>query len=165
MAPSGSSESLRLRRPVSMAGRVEPAIQSQVRRSYRLPDEVSQAGRPKPLSPPVRDTRTGTRAQTRCPIGEQEPRWLSAFEAAGQGLEPRLPDPESGVLPLDDPATGRHCTGVSSDLRGGVPPETCLLAARRRGRPSRSRLPPPVRADRPCGTPRFARRRVDLLRG
>ena len=25
-------------------------------------------------------------------------------EAAGQGLEPRLPDPESGVLPLDDPA-------------------------------------------------------------
>jgi hypothetical protein len=27
--------------------------------------------------------------------------------AAGQGLEPQLPDPESGVLPLDDPATGR----------------------------------------------------------
>jgi hypothetical protein len=25
---------------------------------------------------------------------------------AGQGLEPRLPDPESGVLPLDDPAKG-----------------------------------------------------------
>lgn len=24
--------------------------------------------------------------------------------AAGLGLEPRLPDPESGVLPLDDPA-------------------------------------------------------------
>ena len=28
-------------------------------------------------------------------------------EAAGQGFEPQLPDPESGVLPLDDPATGR----------------------------------------------------------
>ena len=25
-------------------------------------------------------------------------------EAAGQGLEPQLPEPESGVLPLDDPA-------------------------------------------------------------
>ena len=29
-------------------------------------------------------------------------------EAAGQGFEPQLPDPESGVLPLDDPATGRR---------------------------------------------------------
>jgi hypothetical protein len=28
-------------------------------------------------------------------------------EAAGLGFEPRLPDPESGVLPLDDPATRR----------------------------------------------------------
>ena len=28
--------------------------------------------------------------------------------AAGQGFEPQLPDPESGVLPLDDPATGRR---------------------------------------------------------
>ena len=27
-----------------------------------------------------------------------------ASEAAGQGLEPQLPEPESGVLPLDDPA-------------------------------------------------------------
>ncbi len=26
-------------------------------------------------------------------------------KAAGQGFEPQLPDPESGVLPLDDPAT------------------------------------------------------------
>jgi hypothetical protein len=25
--------------------------------------------------------------------------------AAGGGFEPPLPDPESGVLPLDDPAT------------------------------------------------------------
>src|SRR4029079_6464679 len=28
-------------------------------------------------------------------------------EAAGQGLEPQLPEPESGVLPLDDPAGRR----------------------------------------------------------
>jgi hypothetical protein len=28
-------------------------------------------------------------------------------EAAGQGFEPQLPGPEPGVLPLDDPATGR----------------------------------------------------------
>lgn len=25
------------------------------------------------------------------------------FSARGRGLEPRLPDPKSGVLPLDDP--------------------------------------------------------------
>ena len=30
--------------------------------------------------------------------------------AAGLGLEPRLPDPESGVLPLDDPAKRGHCS-------------------------------------------------------
>ena len=30
--------------------------------------------------------------------------------AAGLGLEPRLPDPESGVLPLDDPAGRRQCS-------------------------------------------------------
>ena len=34
-------------------------------------------------------------------------------KAAGLGLEPRLPDPESGVLPLDDPARGGHCSRVS----------------------------------------------------
>jgi hypothetical protein len=33
---------------------------------------------------------------------------LAWIEAAGQGFEPQLPDPESGVLPLDDPATGRR---------------------------------------------------------
>src|SRR5436309_1392100 len=32
---------------------------------------------------------------------------VNRSKASGQGLEPRLPDPESGVLPLDDPATGR----------------------------------------------------------
>jgi hypothetical protein len=33
-------------------------------------------------------------------------------EAAGLGLEPRLPDSESGVLPLDDPATRPHCSAA-----------------------------------------------------
>jgi hypothetical protein len=36
-------------------------------------------------------------------------KWIgfAPLSAAGQGFEPQLPDPESGVLPLDDPATGR----------------------------------------------------------
>jgi hypothetical protein len=34
-------------------------------------------------------------------------RFQRVLEAAGLGLEPRLPDPESGVLPLDDPAMAR----------------------------------------------------------
>src|SRR5438034_1825496 len=42
---------------------------------------------------------------------------LRGVKAAGQGLEPRLPDPESGVLPLDDPATG----GQFSRLRSVFP--------------------------------------------
>ena len=33
-------------------------------------------------------------------------------EAAGLGLEPRLPDPESGVLPLDDPAAPYNCSPI-----------------------------------------------------
>src|SRR6185437_8268745 len=39
-------------------------------------------------------------------------------EAAGQGLEPRLPDPESGVLPLDDPAkaSGGYQRGIRRPL-------------------------------------------------
>src|SRR3954471_21431350 len=37
---------------------------------------------------------------------KESPDYRAFCEAAGQGLEPRLPDPESGVLPLDDPATG-----------------------------------------------------------
>ena len=42
---------------------------------------------------------------SRCPL-TTKPRDLRGFlrKAAGLGLEPRLPDPESGVLPLDDPA-------------------------------------------------------------
>ena len=39
--------------------------------------------------------------------------------AAGQGFEPQLPDPESGVLPLDDPATGRR--QCSRGRRGAMP--------------------------------------------
>ena len=46
------------------------------------------------------------------------PRVARLCEAAGQGLEPRLPDPESGVLPLDDPATGR---GIVAAAACGLP--------------------------------------------
>src|SRR6266480_43336 len=35
------------------------------------------------------------------------------LEAAGLGFEPRLPGPEPGVLPLDDPATGSDSSGGS----------------------------------------------------
>jgi hypothetical protein len=35
---------------------------------------------------------------------EKTPRMRGFWKAAGLGFEPRLPDPESGVLPLDDPA-------------------------------------------------------------
>src|SRR5580765_6683015 len=35
-------------------------------------------------------------------------------KAAGLGLEPRLPDPESGVLPLDDPARARRSVAAAS---------------------------------------------------
>jgi hypothetical protein len=37
-------------------------------------------------------------------LGEMEKGTGDESKAAGQGLEPQLPDPESGVLPLDDPA-------------------------------------------------------------
>ena len=35
--------------------------------------------------------------------------------AAGLGFEPRLPDPESGVLPLDDPAIDMYILAGYSD--------------------------------------------------
>jgi hypothetical protein len=41
------------------------------------------------------------------PVQTKSRRFRRLREAAGQGFEPQLPDPESGVLPLDDPATGR----------------------------------------------------------
>src|SRR5690349_15315616 len=40
---------------------------------------------------------------------------MESTPAAGQGLEPQLPEPESGVLPLDDPAgIGRDGSNPSS---------------------------------------------------
>ena len=59
-------------------------------------------------------------------------------EAAGQGLEPQLPEPESGVLPLDDPAgLGRIVPGSVARLRsrGGTRGRG---ASRRRCRCARS---------------------------
>src|SRR5919204_7064647 len=52
-------------------------------------------------------------------------------EAAGQGLEPRLPDPESGVLPLDDPAARAYFSRTRRDRLAAAPPRRRLLAARR----------------------------------
>ncbi len=46
--------------------------------------------------------------------------------AAGQGLEPQLPEPESGVLPLDDPAglarDGSNLTPRRSELELEIEP-------------------------------------------
>ena len=53
------------------------------------------------------------------PDGPDAPR-AGSSEAAGQGLEPRLPDPESGVLPLDDPAKGRHIVPKGLSAPGGL---------------------------------------------
>ena len=44
-------------------------------------------------------------AAARGPGTRKPPPGRGFREAAGQGFEPQLPDPESGVLPLDDPAT------------------------------------------------------------
>jgi hypothetical protein len=52
------------------------------------------------------------------------------LRAAGQGLEPQLPEPESGVLPLDDPAElRRDCTrlGRPSDLESVLGDEAFLV--------------------------------------
>jgi hypothetical protein len=47
-------------------------------------------------------------------------------EAAGQGLEPQLPEPESGVLPLDDPAA-RPGLYPASDLESVLRDEAFLV--------------------------------------
>ena len=41
--------------------------------------------------------------------------------AAGQGLEPRQPGPEPGVLPLDDPATASGLLIRVEDLATEIP--------------------------------------------
>jgi hypothetical protein len=51
-------------------------------------------------------------------------------ETAGQGFEPQLPDPESGVLPLDDPATvGAHCSRGTGKRRRPPEPGDAATAA------------------------------------
>src|SRR5579875_681175 len=47
----------------------------------------------------------------------QQAAWISkrpALWAGGQGFEPRLTDPESAVLPLDDPPVERRACGAAS---------------------------------------------------
>ena len=76
-------------------------------------------------------------------------------EAAGQGLEPQLPEPESGVLPLDDPAGRRaDCSRPGgSDLEPVLRDEALLgigvdvrdhLDVRLEPRPSQLRPQQPV---------------------
>ena len=38
--------------------------------------------------------------------------------AAGQGFEPRLPGPEPGVLPLDDPAMYQKVKNIMKENQG-----------------------------------------------
>src|SRR4051812_30476564 len=75
-----------------------------------------------PDPPMIRVKGAGRRARTRAPAGavrsgerEQRPaatvaaagsRWHGA--TAGQGLEPQLPEPESGVLPITPPGNGQR---------------------------------------------------------
>src|SRR3954447_11446183 len=70
-----------------------------------------------------------TRRNTGHPGSEDESPLRGGLpEAAGQGLEPRLPDPESGVLPLDDPAGRRHCSrALASVLAAAVLRRRVLL--------------------------------------
>ena len=57
----------------------------------------------------------GSQLAAPCP-GIQSVAWQIVANGAGeQGLEPQLPDPESGVLPLDD-SPSRCATSKYSDL-------------------------------------------------
>ena len=86
--------------------------------------------------------------------------------AAGQGFEPQLPDPESGVLPLDDPATVRRPIVADRFVRrracrparGSSRPRCrCARSPRRTARdPTRAALPsatrPPGRGRTSCSS-------------
>src|SRR4051794_32867010 len=107
----------------------------------------------------------------RVPVGRvsarllRRARWLSKRQsrpfrrlrkAAGQGLEPQLPVPETGVLPLDDPARAGGIVAASSSAVGptsragrsgrGASPPRCRCA-----RPPRRTAPAPSRAASPSG--------------
>src|SRR5207253_11466482 len=88
----GSLQTLRL------AARKPPAWDSQRRRR-------ASGAAPSPLGTNGHKRSRGGRS--RVSLGNKNPLERGFSEAAGQGFEPQLPDPESGVLPLDDPATGR----------------------------------------------------------
>ncbi len=75
----------------------------------------------------------GNEVRTYIPVASVPGAWLesSSSVAAGGGFEPPLPDPESGVLPLDDPAPLRIIPDRASKSRGeliasGLP--TCRRA-------------------------------------
>ena len=83
------------------------------------------------------------------------------LEAAGLGLEPRLPDSESGVLPLDDPAKGfSKCSdGVRRDFRprGGRPARGFSRPRCRYARRPRRTARGPTRAASPGAANRSGR--------
>ncbi len=65
-----------------------------------LPDGVSRQGTPTGCGNKFRvEIKKDKRVFFRCPSLR-----ISDCYAAGRGFEPRLPGPEPGVLPLDDPA-------------------------------------------------------------
>lgn len=64
---------------------------------------------------PDNTERQGRQLTAPCP-GFRSVAWQLVANGAGeQGLEPQLPDPESGVLPLDD-SPSRCATSKYSDL-------------------------------------------------
>ena len=102
-----------------------PAGSATFLRPTRGPPQCSGAGRlwsgrPAISRPPGAVTRAQPRRERKTPPER------GFHEAAGLGFEPRLPGPEPGVLPLDDPATAGHCSRPRSpkplrarDGRGG----------------------------------------------
>jgi hypothetical protein len=86
-------------------------------------------------------------------------------EAAGQGFEPQLPDPESGVLPLDDPAGRRHCSPeLRAVLRAALGRRRVLLrGSSRRGDHRAVFLDDLTRIRRPVLVARYAAVRISLV--
>jgi hypothetical protein len=74
--------------------------------------------------------------------------------AAGGGFEPPLPDPKSGVLPLDDPATRMQCTRFPSYSCKPCPTPSTPFSTPREFRESGSHEPSPVSL-RATGKPDF----------
>ena len=165
-AAAGVTTRTRAHRPVTRAFRREPprrghgqrrAPQSgPTRRAQRLPFVSDHARLPASTKIPGIAYQTFTGGVTSV-FGSNNAKRPSrgVSEAAGQGLEPQLPEPESGVLPLDDPAGRRaDCSRPGgSDLEPVLRDEALLgigvdvrdhLDVRLEPRPSQLRPQQPV---------------------